>query len=151
MKKMLQLFVVIFILTGIALGAWYAGGIALAVTLGVLGLTGLIAIAFLLGSHWTYRLLREGSRIAIDSLTVSEQADAIKTKALTNLVTETVKQFKPSGAAASETPKFPAVMPLLPGPTDQPPLLPDYVGPIGFTIAGLDEDELEQTDDKPTR
>jgi|GEM_PF-6353944 len=45
MKKMLQLFVIIFILTGIALGAWYAGGVALAVTLGVLGLTGLIAIA----------------------------------------------------------------------------------------------------------
>jgi hypothetical protein len=148
MKKMLQLFVIIFILTGIALGAWYAGGVALAVILGVLGLTGLIAIAFLLGSHWTYRLLREGARIAIDSLTVSEQADAIKTKALTNLVTETVKQFKPGGAAISETPKFPAVTPLLPGPTDQPPLLPDYVGPIGFTIAGLDEDELEQTNDK---
>ncbi len=149
MKKMLQLFVIIFILTSIALGAWYAGGIALAVTLGVLGLTGLIAIAFLLGSHWTYRLLREGSRIAIDSLTVSEQADAVKTKALAHLVTEAARQFKPGGAATSETPKFPAVTPLLPpGPTDQPPLLPDYVGPIGFTIAGLDEDELEQTDDK---
>ena len=142
MKKIWQLFVVIFILTGIALGTWYAGGVALAVALGVLGLTGLIAISFLLGSHWTYRLLREGARIAIDSQAVSEQADAVKTKALANLVTETIKQFKPNGAAASEAPKFPAVTPLLPpGPTDQPPLLPDYVGPIGFTIAGLDEDE----------
>ena len=148
MKKMLQLFVVIFILAGIALGAWYAGGVALAVTLGVLGLTGLIAIAFLLGSHWTYRLLREGARIAIDSLTVSEQADAAKTKALANLMTEAARQFKAGGAAASETPKFPAVTSLLPGPTDQTPLLPDYVGPIDFTIAGLDEDELEQTEDK---
>lgn len=88
-------------------------------------------------------MLREGARIAIDSLTVSEQADAVKTKALAHLVTEAARQFKPGGAAASETPKFPAVTPLLPpGPTDQPyGLLPDYVGPIGFTIAGLDEDE----------
>ena len=142
MKKILQLFVVIFILTSIALGTWYVGGVTLAVTLGVLGLTGLIAISFLLGSHWTYRLLREGARIAIDSHTVSEHADAAKTKALANLVTQTLKQLKPGGVAASETSKFPAVRPLLPERTGQPSgLLSDYVGPMSFTIAGLDEDE----------
>lgn len=150
MKKIWQLFVVIFILTGIALGTWYAGGVALAVALGVLGLTGLIAISFLLGSHWTYRLLREGARIAIDSQAVSEQADAVKTKALANLVTQTVKQFNSNGTTPTETPRFPTVTPLLPGPTDQPyGLLPDYAGPMGFTIAGLSsEDESEQADDQ---
>lgn len=142
MKKILQIFVVIFILTGVALGAWYAGGVTLAVILGVLGLTGLMAISFLLGSHWTYRLLREGARLAIDSRAGGEQAEAVQTKALANLMTETVKHFKPSGTAAMEPPKYPAISPLLPASTSRPPLLSDSVGPpFGFTIAGLDDDE----------
>jgi hypothetical protein len=149
MKKILQLFIVIFILTGIALGIWYGGGIALAIALSVLGLTGLIAISFLLGSHWTYRLLRAGARIAIDSNTVSEQADALKMKALANLVTQTVKQFNPNGAAASETPRFPAITPLLPDSASlgsPPPQLPGYVAHADFTIAGLDEDEPDNNE-----
>lgn len=144
MRRIWQLFTVIFILTGIAVGIWYGGGIALAVVLGVLGLTGLIALSFLLGSHWTYRLLREGARIAIDSQTITEQSDALKTKALANLVTQTVKQFNPNGAAGPETTRFPAVTPLLPGPASlegHPPQLLDYVPHTGFMIAGLDEDE----------
>ncbi len=140
MKQVISTFIIIFILAGIALGVWYAGGMALAIILGVLGLSAIILVAFTLGSRWSHKMIQEGARIAISSGAVNDQHDALKTKALAELVGHALKQFKHSAPPTG----FPA-MPSLPPIPDHRLMLTDY-SEANFTIAGLEEEDWSLSD-----
>jgi len=142
MKHVISTFIIIFILTGIALGVWYAGGVVLAIILGVLGLSAIMLAAFTLGSRWSRKMIQEGAQIAISSGAVNDQHDALKTKALAELVGHALKQFKHNAPPAG----FPA-MPSLPPIPDHPLMLTDY-SEANFTIAGLDEEDWNLSDQK---
>ena len=140
MKHVISTFFIIFFLTGIALGIWYAGGLVLAIILGVLGLSTIVLVAFTLGSRWSRKMIQEGARIAISSGAVNDQHDALKTKALAELVGHALKQFKHNTPPTG----FPA-MPSLPPIPDQPLMLTDY-SEANFTIAGLDDEDWSLSD-----
>ncbi len=94
MGKLLQSVAVIFILTGVSLATWYAGGMVLVIIFTVIGLVSVILIAFMFGSRWTFKTMKAGANLAIESSNYNDRNDAIKTQALAALVREAVKQFK---------------------------------------------------------
>jgi len=146
MKNMLQTILIILVLVAIGVTWWQFGGTVLAIILGTIGLTALLAMAFVLGGRWTFKAIETGAKIAVQSNAVNDQHDALKTKALAELVGQAFKLVRAnqrsSGAAG-----FPA-LPMLDvnGPGGKP-LLTDGTLDANFTIEGLDdEDEQDHAD-----
>jgi hypothetical protein len=115
MRNILQIFAVLFILSGVSIATWYAGGVVLVITFAVIGLVSVILVAFALGSHWTFTTMKAGADLAIASSNTNDRNDAIKTQALAALVREAVKQFKTElPAPTMQLPSgFPPTQPLL--------------------------------------
>lgn len=115
MRSILQVFAVLFILSGISIATWYVGGVVLVITFAVIGLVSVILVAFALGSRWTFTTMKAGADLAIASSNTNDRNDAIKTQALAALVREAVKQFKTElPAPTMPLPSgFPPTQPLL--------------------------------------
>lgn len=121
---MKQTIFLIVITTGFLAGLIYLGGAALAIGLGAISLTAVIFGAFALGSWWTAKVMAAGAKIAITSAGQNDAHDAMKIKALAGLTQEAIK--------AKNLP--PANYPILPFNTVDGT----------FTIAGLDDTEVQQ-------
>jgi hypothetical protein len=91
MKGTLQMILIILVLAAIGVTWWQFGGTVLAIILGTIGLTTLLAVAFLLGGRWTFKAIETGAKIAVQSSAVNDQHDALKTKALAELVGQAFK------------------------------------------------------------
>ena len=144
MKNTWQIILIILVLAVIGVIWWQFGGTVLAIILGTIGLTALLAIAFILGGRWTFKAIETGAKIAVQSSAVNDQHDALKTKALAELVGQAFKLVRAnqrtSGAAG-----FPA-LPVMDVNVPGQPLLTDGTLDADFTIAGLDdEDEQSNT------
>ena len=61
MKSTLQAILIILVLAAIGVTWWQFGGTVLAIILGTIGLTALLAIAFLLGGRWTFKAIETGA------------------------------------------------------------------------------------------
>lgn len=133
MKETMLKGAVSLVILGVAAAWWHFGGTVVAVTLGVLTLTGLIFVAFTLGSLWTYKSIQAGANMAIQSSAVNDRYDAVKTKALADLVGEALKVSQKQKRTAIP----PTALPLFEV-EDQPnqPLLPAF----SFPIDGLDDE-----------
>ena len=75
MKSTLQTILIMLVLAAIGVTWWQFGGTVLAIILGTIGLTALLAIAFLLGGRWTFKAIETGARIAVQSSAVNDQHD----------------------------------------------------------------------------
>jgi hypothetical protein len=139
MKSTLQIVLIILVLAAIGVTWWQFGGTVLAIILGTIGLTALLAIAFLLGGRWTFKAIETGAKIAVQSSAVNDQHDALKTKALAELVGQAFKLVRAnqrsSGAAG-----YPA-LPMLDVTVPDKPLLTDGTLDANFTIEGLDDED----------
>ena len=142
MKNTLQTILIMLVLVAIGVTWWQFGGTVLAIILGTIGLTALLAIAFLLGGRWTFKAIETGAKIAVQSSAVNDQHDALKTKALAELVGQAFKLVR-ANQRSSGTAGFPA-LPVMDVNVPGKPLLPDGTLDADFTIAGLDDEEEEQ-------
>jgi len=121
------------IISGSLIGLWLMiGSTGVAIGLAVITLTSIVFAAFALGSWWTRQTLMDGAQLANERATATDQYDAIKMKAITDLIREIIK-------LKSENLSPPHEFPALP--------LSKYQAVEGsFTIAGLDEiDDLDET------
>jgi hypothetical protein len=139
MKSTLQTILIILVLAAIGVTWWQFGGTVLAIILGTIGLTALLAITFLLGGRWTFKAIETGAKIAIQSSAVNDQHDAIKTKALAELVGQAFKLVRTNqrSPGAAGFPALPVMDVNVPG----KPLLSDGTLDADFTIAGLDDED----------
>jgi len=141
MKNMLQTILIILVLAAIGMTWWQFGGTVLAIILGTIGLTALLAIAFILGGRWTFKAIETGARIAIQSSAVNDQHDTLKTKALAELVGQAFKLVR-ANQRSSGVAGFPA-LPVLDVNVPGKPLLTDGTQDANFTIEGLDDEDEE--------
>jgi hypothetical protein len=142
MKGTLQMILIILVLAAIGVTWWQFGGTVLAIILGTIGLTTLLAIAFLLGGRRTFKAIETGAKIAVQSSAVNDQHDALKTKALAELVGQAFKLVRANqrSPGAAGFPALPMMNVNVPG----KPLLTDGTLEANFTIEGLDDEEEEQ-------
>ena len=139
MKEIIQKVIIILVVAAIGVTWWQFGGTVLALVLGTIFLTSLLALAFFLGGRWTYKAMQDGARLAIQSSALNDQHDALKTKALAELVGQAFKLVKANqGTPASVG--FPA-LPVIEG---GKPLLAEGTLDADFTIAGLDDEADER-------
>ena len=141
MKNTLQIILIILVLAAIGVTWWQFGSTVLAIILGTIGLTALLAIAFLLGGRWTFKAIETGARIAVQSSAVNDQHDALKTKALAELVGQAFKLVR-ANQRTSGAVGFPA-LPVMDVNVPGKPLLPDGTLDADFTIAGLDDEDAQ--------
>ncbi len=110
---------------------FYFGGYVLMFGLSVLGLTAVILLSFAIGSYWTKNLIMSGAQIAIESTSRNDEYDTRKIEALSNYgkdVAKEVIKVKNEG---------------LPAGSGYPALPPSFVEG-SFTIAGLEDERMEQ-------
>ena len=141
MKNTLQLVLIILVLAAIGVTWWQFGGTVLAIILGTIGLTTLLAMAFILGGRWTFKAIEAGAKIAVQSSAVNDQHDALKTKALAELVGQAFKLVRANQRSSGAG--FPA-LPVLDVKVPGKPLLTDGTLDANFTIEGLDDEDEEQ-------
>jgi hypothetical protein len=141
MKGTMQKILIILVLVAIGVTWWQFGGTVLAIILGTIGLTTLLAIAFILGGRWTFKAIETGARIAIQSSAVNDQHDALKTKALAELVGQAFKLVRANQRLPGAV-GFPA-LPVMDVKVPDKPLLSDGTLDADFTIAGLDDEEKQ--------
>ena len=141
MKSTLQAILIILVLAAIGVTWWQFGGTVLAIILGTIGLTALLAIAFLLGGRWTFKAIETGAKIAVQSSAVNDQHDALKTKALAELVGQAFKLVR-ANQRTSAAAGYPA-LPMLDVNVTGKPLLTDGTLDANFTIEGLDDEDQE--------
>jgi hypothetical protein len=142
MKGTMQTILIMLVLTAIGVTWWQFGGAVLAIILGTIGLTALLAIAFILGGRWTVKAIETGARIAVQSSAVNDQHDALKTKALADQFGQAFKLVR-ANQRSSMTTDFPA-LPVMDVKAPDKPLLSDGTLDADFTIAGLDDEDEEQ-------
>ncbi len=123
--------ITIAVLAAILGAVWAsAGGVALAVGLGVLLLMALVFAGFGLGSWWSARLMQAGASIALTAQTSDDNRDRAQIGALAGLVKETLKI---TGRSQAPT-QYPQLS--IPPPADN---IPD----ADFTVSGLDDDPIQ--------
>ena len=110
---------------------FYFGGIVLMAGLGVIGLVAVILLSFAIGSYWTKNLIMSGAQIAIESTSRNDEYDTRKIEALSNYGKDVAKE-----AIKAKNKSLPAG-------SGYPALPPSFVEG-SFTIAGLDDEEMEQ-------
>lgn len=91
MRDTIQKILLYLILVGTAAAWWQFGGAVLAISLGVIGLTALIFIAFTLGSLWTHKSMQTGANLVIQSTSKNDEHDAIKMRALAEVLNQALK------------------------------------------------------------
>jgi hypothetical protein len=128
MRPMKQTVLTVCVLSIILATLFYLGGYILLTGLGALALTAIIFTAFALGARWANKLMTDGARLAIESTSNNDRHDAIKIQALAGLTREAIK-------AKNES---------LPPPSGYPALPPLDAIEGDFSIAGIEDEEVEQ-------
>jgi len=139
MAKTAQKIVLYLVIVGTAVAWWQFGGAVLAVTLAGVALTALIFAAFALGSIWTHKSMQTAANLIIQSTTKNDEHDAMKMRALADVLNQALKFSQ----RQHQSPSYPPLTVIdAPDPARQQQMLPSQANAaFRFPIDGLVNDE----------